>query len=101
MNYRFWDKGRERSNHAKLLQDAGVVGRRCLFHHQTIAYSGPPYDKVRAYICVDCHAAACEPEIKDRGFDFAEIPDFEIHKIMDLDLERQAKRSRSFFVGGR
>ena len=96
--YRFSDKERERSNHAKLLHDAGPVGRRCLRQHQQIAYSGPPHDKIRAYVCLDCHAAASEPEIKDRGFEFATIHDSELDKILDLDLERQQQGSRTFVM---
>lgn len=98
--YRFWDKERERSNHAKQFMDSGGVGRRCPRRHQRIAYSGPPHDAIRTYVCVDCHAAACEPEIRDRGFTFDEITDWEMDKIFDLDLERQAKGSRTFAMNG-
>lgn len=102
LKYRFWDKERERSNHAKQWIDDGVVTRACPKHHDTLCYSGPPNDKVRAYVCYHCHAAACEPEIRDRGFEFETIPDWEIHIILDLDLRRQmAGNSRSFFIPGR
>jgi hypothetical protein len=103
LHYRFWDKERERSNHAALLHNQGpsVRSRFCPLRHQTIAWSGPPHDTIRAYICLDCHAAACEPEIKDRGFDFETVPDWEIKAIFDLDLERQVAQSRSFFLAGR
>ena len=98
LKYRFWDKERERSNHAARLHEAGPVARRCPLRHRQLAWSGPPHDVVRAYICLDCHAAACEPEIRDRGFTFEEIPDWEIHKILDLDLERQLQGSRQIAV---
>lgn len=97
MKYRFWDKERERSNHATLLRGAGPVARRCLRRHQTMAWSGPPHDEIRAYICLDCHAAACEPEIKDRGFDFNTCPDWIIYEILDLDLKRQAEGNPTTF----
>lgn len=97
--YRWWDKGRERSNHARQFADGGRVAVRCLRRHDTLAYSGPPYDPVRTYVCLHCHAAACEPEIRDRGFEFETIPDWEIHKILDLDLDRQARGNpRSFSI---
>lgn len=90
LKYRFWDKGRERSNRAANWASLGVVARYCPMKHDQLAWVGPPYDPVRAYVCLRCHAAACEPEIKDRGFEFETIPDWEISKILDLDLERQA-----------
>ena len=93
--YRFWDKGRERSNRARGLAETGLVAIRCVMRHDTLAYSGPPDDPIRAYVCVHCHAAACEPEIRDKGFEFDAIPDWEIHKILDLDLERQAAGNRA------
>ena len=101
LHYRWWDKGRERSNRAAAMAAAGATARRCLRRHDTTAYSGPPYDAVRAYVCLHCHAVACEPEIKDRGFDFETIPDWEIHAIMDLDLERQMKGKKNIFIPGR
>ena len=94
LHYRWWDKQRERSNHAKLLAEAGPTGRRCLLKHRTWAYSGPPDDKVRAIVCLDCHAAACEPEMIDRGWEWDTIPDWEVDKILDLDLDRQVKGHR-------
>lgn len=87
--YRFWDKERERSNHAALLHEAGPVGRRCLLRHPRIAISGPPHDPIRAYVCLECHAAACEPEIKDKGWEFETITQEAMDEILDLDLERQ------------
>ena len=88
LKYRFWDKGRERSNRAAALAATGPRARRCPLRHDTIAWVGPPHDRVRAYVCLHCNAAASEPEIKDKGFDFETIPDWEIHKIFDLDLQR-------------
>ena len=97
---RFWDKERERSNRAAGLHDlAQGTKRRCPMRHDMIAWSGPPHDSVRAYICLRCNAAACEPEIRDRGFDFETIPDWEIDKILDLDLQRQAEGNTSTFGG--
>ena len=104
MRYRFWNKEQQRSNRAAQLREYGAAARRCLTGHKDMAWSGPehnpirvkmgmPPEKVRAYVCISCHAAACEPEIKDRGFEFDTITDFEIHDIMDLDLERQANWS--------
>lgn len=101
LKYRFWDKERERSNRAAALAQAakGTV-RRCPLRHDMIAWSGPPHDAVRAYVCLRCNAAASEPEIKDMGFEFDTIPDWEIMKILDLDLQRQsALGSRQFFGG--
>lgn len=102
MKYRFWDKGRERSNRAAGMADKGIVARRCVRRHDSLAYSGPPHDKIRAYVCLICHAAACEPEIVDKGFEFQTIPDFEIHAILDDDLQRQAQgKLYSFPQNGR
>lgn len=100
LHYRFWDKERERSNRAAALHDQGpsVVARFCPLRHSRIAWSGPPHDAVRAWVCLDCHAAACEPEIKDRGCDFETVPDWIIENILDLDLERQMEGNR--FFGG-
>jgi hypothetical protein len=90
LHYRFWDKERERSNRAAGLHASGpsIATRYCPRHHDTIAWSGPPHDQIRAYICLLCNAAACEPEIRDRGCEFDTVPDWTIKAIMDLDLER-------------
>ena len=94
------DKDRERSNRAAgLVELAQGTKRRCPMRHDRVAWSGPPHDKVRCYICLRCNAAASEPEIRDRGFDFETIPDWEIHRIFDLDLERQAEGSPRMFGG--
>ena len=101
LKYRFWDKERERSNRASgLVAAAKGTRRRCPLRHDMIAWSGPPHDEVRAYICLRCNAAACEPEIKDRGFDFETIPDWEIMAILDLDLQRQSDLGNKMFFGG-
>jgi len=98
LKYRFWDKERERSNRAAgLVQLASGTKRRCPMRHDLIAWSGPPHDRIRAYVCLRCNAAACEPEIKDRGFEFETIVDEEIYKILDLDLERQAHGNPKMF----
>ena len=94
------DKERERSNRAAGLVDlARGTTRRCPMRHDRIAWSGPPHDRIRAYVCLRCNAAACEPEIKDRGFDFDTVPDWIIHEILDLDLQRQAEGNPAFFGG--
>jgi len=101
LKYRWWDKARERSNRAAALAEMAMGSpRRCPLRHDMIAWSGPPHDKIRCYICLRCNAAASEPEIKDRGFDFDTIPDWEIDKILDLDLERQAKMGNRSVFGG-
>ncbi len=94
---RFWDKERERSNRAAgLAAVAEGTKRVCPLRHDTIAWSGPPHDKVRAYICLRCNAAASEPEIKHMGYDFDTVPDWIIHSILDMDLQRQAAGKRVF-----
>jgi hypothetical protein len=100
LHYRFWDKGRERSNRAHGLHEAAQgTKRRCPLRHDMIAWSGPPHDQVRCYICLRCNAAASEPEIRDRGFTFDEVPDWIIHEILDLDLQRQAGSNPVMFGG--
>jgi hypothetical protein len=100
LKYKFWDKERERSNRAAGMADlAQGTRRRCPLRHSRIAWSGPPHDPVRTYVCLDCNAAACEPEIKDRGFEFETIPDWEIDTIFDLDLHRQAEGNPKTFGG--
>lgn len=99
LKYKWWDKERERSNRAAALaEQARGTKRRCPLRHDMIAWSGPPHDPIRAYICLRCNAAASEPEIKDRGFDFETIPDWEMDKILDLDLQRQS--GNPAFYGG-
>ena len=101
LKYRWHDKERERSNRAaQLVELAKGTRRRCPLRHDLIAWSGPPHDQVRCYICLRCNAAASEPEIKDRGFDFDTIPDWEIMKILDLDLQRQAEMGNPRFYAG-
>ena len=97
---RFWDKERERSQRASGLAEAAKgTRRRCPLRHSRIAWSGPPHDTIRCYICLDCNAAASEPEIKDRGFDFDTVPDWIIDAILDLDLGRQASTNAKMFSG--
>ena len=97
------DKGRERSNRAALIREqAQGTRRKCITapRHARFAYSGPEGgDPVRAYVCIECGAAASEPEIKDRGWEFDTIPDYIIMEIFDLDLERQAGANAKFFGG--
>src|SRR3990167_2496320 len=91
LKYRFGDKERERSNRAAGLAElAQGTKRRCPVRHDQIAWSGPPHDSVRAYICLRCNAAASEPEIKYMGFEFDTVPDWIIESILDIDLQRQA-----------
>ena len=100
LRYRYGDKERERSNRATGLHDQAMgARRRCTFRHDTIAWSGPPHDVVRAYICLRCNAAASEPEIRDRGFEFETIPDWELGVIFDDDLQRQGGTNPSTFAG--
>lgn len=100
MRYRFGDKERQRSNRAAALVQAALgTTRRCPMRHDQIAWSGPPHDRIRAYVCLRCNAAACEPEIKDRGYDFDTVPDWIIHEILDLDLRRQAEGNKKLFGG--
>lgn len=103
MHFKFWDKERERSNRAKKLSDDARSGARrtaiCPLNHDKIAWVGPPHDSIRSYVCLDCKGMACEPEIKDRGYDFDTVPDWIIHDILYLDLERQAKgNSKTFSI---
>ena len=104
LKYKFWDKERERSNRAaKMADDAKQFSRpaaRCPMRHDQIAWSGPPHDAIQAYVCLRCNAAACEPEIKDRGHDFATVPDWIIDEILDLDLQRQAQGNPKMFGVG-
>ena len=100
--YKYHDKERERSNRAARLAASGRNAARCIMKHDQIAWVGPPHDAIRSYVCLRCHAAACEPEIKDRGFDFETIPDWELDTILDLDLERQTKgNTKMFSMNGR
>ena len=99
--YRYPDKGRERSNHAAGMAElARGTKRRCPLRHNKIAWSGPPYDTIRCYICLLCNAAASEPEIKSRGYDFDTVPDWIMDEIFDLDLERQSVLGNPAFFGG-
>ena len=102
--YYFWDKERQRSNRAALIHQAAPRVRRCATQpvHRTIGYSGPPHDPIQAWVCLTCGAAACAPEIKDRGHDFWECDDSIIVEIMNLDLQRQAQGNiTSYPMAGR
>ena len=101
LQYRYHDKERERSNRAAGLADvARGTKRRCPLRHDQIAWSGPPHDEVRAYICLRCNAAASEPEIKHMGFDFDTVPDWIITSILDMDLQRQTEMGNPAFFSG-
>ena len=100
MRYKARGKERERSNRAAGLHETAMgTRRRCPMRHDTIAWSGPPHDEVRAYICLRCNAAASEPEIKYYGYEFDTVPDIVIYQILDLDLQRQAELNRTTFAG--
>ena len=100
LHYRYWDKGRERSNRTTALyQGARGTKRTCPMRHNRICLTGPPHDQIRAYICLWCNAGACEPEIVVRGFDFNTVPDWIIYEILDLDLQRQAELNSKMFGG--
>ena len=86
LKYRFWDKGRERSNRAKAMAEGGPSVPRCPRKHDTMGYSGPPDDSVRRYVCLICRADATEGAIVHMGHDFETVPDYIIHDLMD---ERQ------------
>ena len=109
LKHRFRDKERERSNRAAGLAEVNKgTPRRCPLRHDTIAWSGPPHDAVRHYICLRCYAAASEPEIRDRGYDFGPedgdnpVPDWVLDEIFDLDLARQSElgNQKQFFIPG-
>ena len=98
LKHRFLDKERERSQRAAALVEAAQgTRRRCPLRHDMIAWSGPPYDKIRCYVCLRCNAAASEPEIKSMGYDFDTVPDWIITEILDLDLQRQAEGKGKLF----
>ena len=100
LKFRFRDKERERSNRAAGMHElAQGTKRRCPMLHDKIAWSGPPHDAIRCYVCLYCSAAASEPEIKDRGYEFDTVPDIIIWDILDKDLERQATGNRAVFGG--
>ncbi len=94
------DKERERSNRAAGMHNLAMgTKRRCPMRHDTIAWSGPPHDEVRAYVCLRCNAAASEPEIKYYGYEFETVPDWIIMQILDADLQRQAEGNPTSFGG--
>lgn len=97
LKYRFRDKEQQRSNRAHQLAEVNRGTRRiCPMRHDSIAWSGPPHDTIRTYICLRCNAAASEPEIKSLGFDFDTVPDWIIYQVLDADLQRQAKNAVTF-----
>ena len=101
LKYRSADKERERSNRAKQLAYAAYgTKRRCPLRHSRYAWSGPPHDTIRCYVCLDCGAVASEPEIKDRGLDFDTVVEEVIIEIFDLDLQRQSDLGNKQVFGG-
>ena len=100
MRYKAGNKEQERSNRASGLHDLAMgTRRRCPLRHNSIAWSGPPHDEVRCYVCLLCNAAASEPEIKHMGYEFDTVPDFIIYSILDTDLQRQATTNPVSFPG--
>lgn len=87
MRYRFWKKERERSNHAVAI-GAGELRPYCPTGHSRIGWSGPPHDKEQAITCIDCGGYVTETEMKDRGFNFNDCPDWVFFAIMDEKRER-------------
>ena len=102
LHFKFGDKERERSNRAVGIADKAQGTRRgCPRQHSQIAWTGPPHETNRAYVCIVCGAAASEAEIVDRGLSFDTVLHEIILEIMDLDLQRQgAGNATSFAVGG-
>lgn len=97
--YKFWDKERERSNRATGLVTRGSTMRFCPLRHNTIAWSGPPHDSENRYICLHCAAFASEAMVKDMGYDFATVPDYIIHDLMD-EVLAQGDKFTSYPVVG-
>jgi hypothetical protein len=101
LQYRFHGKERERSNHANYLREQTKgTSRGCSLNHSEVAWSGPPHDQIRAWVCRWCGAAACEPEVVDMGYEFDTVPDWIITQILDKDLKRQAEGGNKLFFGG-
>lgn len=100
--YRFWDKERERSNHAVRIQEGGPRPS-CPTHHQRIAWSGPPHDLIQSITCLDCGSWATEPEMRDMGFDFNDCPDWIYIQILDARIKRIHKQGNptQFFMNRR
>src|SRR3990167_2952856 len=102
--YRFGHRYEEQSNKAAQMAEAGAsvtpayAAGKCVWRHKDVTWSGPPHDPIRAWVCNYCHAAACEPEIKDRGYDFDTVSDYVLEEILDLDLKRQYQGARTLAV---
>ena len=94
--YRFWDKERERSNHAVRIQE-GEWRPACPGKHQRVAWSGPPHDIIETITCIDCGAFASKPEMADRGYDFNDCPDWIYLEIMDEKQARQRAGNMKMF----
>lgn len=101
LKYRFWDKERERSNHAVQIAAGGPTRPSC--PHQRIAWSGPPHDLIQAITCLDCGSFATEPEMRDRGFDFENCPDWVFFKIFDERASQKFSQGnpKTFFLNQR
>lgn len=90
MTYRFWDKQRERSNRAAGMADRGPAAVSCPRRHQTLAFSGPPDDRIKQYVCLHCSAYATEGMINDMGHEFELVPDYIIYDLMDEVLKQHS-----------
>ena len=100
MRYKFSDKERERSNRASAMADRGPIHAVCPLRHQSIAWSGPPHDTIRRYICLQCSAYASEDMIKDMGYEFLTCPDYIMLDLMDEVLRHRDRVVSYAGVGG-
>jgi len=95
--YRFRGKEQDRSNYAAGKADRGSAAAFCPRQHDTIAYSGPPHDSVKQYVCMHCSAGANEAMIKDMGFEFDTVPDYVMADLMDEVLRVRASGKKMYF----
>ena len=98
LKYRFWDKERERSQRAAGIADVGPQVPLCPMNHDTIAWSGPPHNPIRMYVCLRCNAYASEPMIKDMGYDFENVPDWIMKDLMTEVLRRKSNGNPTVFL---
>lgn len=100
MKYRFWDKERERSERSYGLADRGPIAPSCPLGHQSFAWSGPPYNKERLYVCITCGAYCSEDMIKDMGYLFDTVPDYIIYDLMNEVARQKYMKGDPIFFGG-
>ncbi len=103
LKYRFWQKAEERPAHAA--QIAAITDRPnlgfCPMNHDQMAYAGPPFPYIgplMKYVCLFCGQTATWDECRDRGYQFADTPDFIIQDIMNTKLVKQNKKPNSFLI---